>query len=154
MKQVNAKGNALTLKLLKRHPDATIEPPKAGRSLSKSLTVSMFFGHSARLSTNPRQPVTRDRPTDDSIILGAQSVKLLRALKLDPLELRVWALRSPSWTQRQKLPRGRRAENITIFGQKGVTCGVYRTPGANTNAISMARPISRYLALKIRRQLF
>jgi hypothetical protein len=32
MKQVNARGRLLTLKLLKRHPDAPIEPPKVSFS--------------------------------------------------------------------------------------------------------------------------
>jgi len=54
MKQVNARGKLLTLKLLKRHPDAPIEPPKVSLAPIKANSSSSVMG-GARLSINPHQ---------------------------------------------------------------------------------------------------
>jgi DNA repair protein REV1 len=77
MKQVNARGRLLTLKLLKRHPDAPIEPPK-------------FLGHGWCETFNKSAPVFNKggSATDDPAVLGTEAVKLLRAMRLDPVELR------------------------------------------------------------------
>jgi DNA repair protein REV1 len=40
LKQVNAKGRLLTLKLMSRHPDAPIEPPKVSPSSSMSFSAA------------------------------------------------------------------------------------------------------------------
>ncbi|ORX36643.1 hypothetical protein BD324DRAFT_656542 [Kockovaella imperatae] len=77
MKQVNAKGKLLTLKLLSRHPDAPIEPPK-------------FLGHGWCETYNKSSPIHNKggSATDDAEILGIEAIKLLRAMRLDPAELR------------------------------------------------------------------
>ena len=55
-----------------------------------SLTVSQFLGHGWCETFNKSSSIGNKggSPTDDPLILGAESVKLLRAMKLDPLELR------------------------------------------------------------------
>ncbi|ORY33993.1 hypothetical protein BCR39DRAFT_518059 [Naematelia encephala] len=77
MRQVNAKGKLLTLKLLKRHPDAPIEPPK-------------FLGHGWCETFNKSASISNKggSATDDPEILASESIKLLRAMRLDPVELR------------------------------------------------------------------
>ncbi|KAI9639788.1 uncharacterized protein MKK02DRAFT_18867 [Dioszegia hungarica] len=77
MKQVNAKGRLLTLKIMKRHPEAPIEPPK-------------FLGHGWCETFNKSSSVGTKGggSTDDPEILGVEAVKLLRTLGLDPVELR------------------------------------------------------------------
>ncbi|OCF36874.1 hypothetical protein I316_01471 [Kwoniella heveanensis BCC8398] len=77
MKSVGVRGRQITLKLMKRHPDAPIEPPK-------------FLGHGWCETFNRSSPLSgpRGNPTDDASILSRESVKLLRAMKLDPVELR------------------------------------------------------------------
>ncbi|WVW83916.1 hypothetical protein I302_105938 [Kwoniella bestiolae CBS 10118] len=77
MKNVGVKGKQITLKLMKRHPDAPIEPPK-------------FLGHGWCETFNRSSTISGPRgyPTDDPEILARESVKLLKALNLDPVELR------------------------------------------------------------------
>ncbi|WVQ99404.1 hypothetical protein IAU59_006537 [Kwoniella sp. CBS 9459] len=77
MKAVGVRGRQITLKLMKRHPDAPIEPPK-------------FLGHGWCETFNRSLPLSgpRGHPTDDASILSRESVKLLRVMKLDPVELR------------------------------------------------------------------
>lgn len=77
MKQVSAKGRLLTLKLLKRHPDAPVEPPK-------------FLGHGWCETFTKSVPISNKggSATDDPAILGSEAVKLLKAMRLDPVELR------------------------------------------------------------------
>ncbi|KAK8864399.1 hypothetical protein IAR55_001647 [Kwoniella newhampshirensis] len=79
MVNLGVKGRQITLKLLKRHPDAPIEPPK-------------FLGHGWCETFNRSAAISAKGggagPTDDPEILGQESVKLLRAMRLDPVELR------------------------------------------------------------------
>nr|XP_018263083.1 uncharacterized protein I303_04574 [Kwoniella dejecticola CBS 10117]OBR85241.1 hypothetical protein I303_04574 [Kwoniella dejecticola CBS 10117] len=77
MQNLGVKGRQITLKLMKRHPDAPIEPPK-------------FLGHGWCETFNKSSPISgpRGNPTDDGEILARESVKLLKALNLDPVELR------------------------------------------------------------------
>lgn len=77
MKQVNARGRLLTLKLLKRHPDAPIEPPK-------------FLGHGWCETYNKSAAIQNKGgvATDDADVLGIEAVRLLRMMRLDPVELR------------------------------------------------------------------
>ncbi|KIR55797.1 DNA repair protein REV1 [Cryptococcus gattii Ru294] len=77
MKNVGVKGRQITLKLLKRHPDAPIEPPK-------------FLGHGWCETYNRSSllPTSGGGPTDDPKILGTEGVQLLRTLNIDPVELR------------------------------------------------------------------
>ncbi|WRT66366.1 uncharacterized protein IL334_003321 [Kwoniella shivajii] len=78
MKNVNVKGKQITLKLMKRHPEAPIEPPK-------------FLGHGWCETSNRSATLSGPRgggPTDDPEILGKECLRLLRAMRLDPVELR------------------------------------------------------------------
>lgn len=88
MKNVNAKGRLLTLKLMKRHPEAPIEPPKVS-DMSYALLMQ-FLGHGWCETFNKAAPILTKGggSTDDAGILGVEAVKLLRAMKLDPVELR------------------------------------------------------------------
>ncbi|WVQ72585.1 hypothetical protein IAR50_002143 [Cryptococcus sp. DSM 104548] len=74
MKSVGVKGRQVTLKLMRRHPDAPIEPPK-------------FMGH-GWCETHNRSAPLPGVPTDNQAIIAQECVKLLRALRLDPVELR------------------------------------------------------------------
>ncbi|WVQ82365.1 hypothetical protein IAT38_004493 [Cryptococcus sp. DSM 104549] len=76
MKNVGVKGRTVTLKLMRRHPDAPIEPPK-------------FMGHGWCETFNRSAPLlARGASTDDPSVLADESLKLLRALCIDPVELR------------------------------------------------------------------
>ncbi|WVR07039.1 hypothetical protein IAU60_004078 [Kwoniella sp. DSM 27419] len=77
MKNVGAKGKQITLKIMRRHPDASVEPPK-------------FLGHGWCETFNRSAPLMgpRGTATDDQTIFSRECVKLLRAMKLDPVELR------------------------------------------------------------------
>ena len=46
LRQINAKGRLLTLKLLQRHPDAPIEPPKVGEVFHTTSTCSWIVSGS------------------------------------------------------------------------------------------------------------
>ncbi|KAK4685217.1 DNA repair protein REV1, partial [Tremellales sp. Uapishka_1] len=77
MRNVGSKGRLLTLKLMRRHPDAPIEPPKfLGHGWCETFTKSTAIGNKG------------GGATDDPDILGTESVKLLKSLALDPKELR------------------------------------------------------------------
>lgn len=92
MKQVNAKGRLLTLKIMKRHPEAPIEPPKVSVTLpvGESQADGQFLGHGWCETFNKSSSVGTKGggSTDDPEILGVEAVKLLRTLGLDPVELR------------------------------------------------------------------
>ncbi|WWC89310.1 uncharacterized protein L201_004231 [Kwoniella dendrophila CBS 6074] len=77
MKNLAVKGRQITLKLMKRHAEAPVEPPK-------------FLGHGWCEAFNKSAAISgpRGNPTDDPDILGREAVKLLRILSLDPVELR------------------------------------------------------------------
>ncbi|OWZ60274.1 DNA repair protein REV1 [Cryptococcus neoformans c45] len=77
MKNVGVKGRQITLKLLKRHPDAPVEPPK-------------FLGHGWCETYNRSSTLSTPGggPTDDPKVLGTEGVKLLGAMSVDPVELR------------------------------------------------------------------
>nr|XP_019010954.1 uncharacterized protein I206_04259 [Kwoniella pini CBS 10737]OCF49735.1 hypothetical protein I206_04259 [Kwoniella pini CBS 10737] len=77
MQNLGVKGRQITLKLMKRHPDAPIEPPK-------------FLGHGWCETFNKSSAISgsRGNPTDEGEILAKESVKLLKILNLDPTELR------------------------------------------------------------------
>ncbi|EIW70659.1 hypothetical protein TREMEDRAFT_28996 [Tremella mesenterica DSM 1558] len=76
MKSVNARGRLLTLKLMARHPDAPVEPPK-------------FLGHGWCETFNKSAQISKGGlATDDPPIMTEASLRLLRSMKLDPQELR------------------------------------------------------------------
>ncbi|WVN88248.1 uncharacterized protein L203_103449 [Cryptococcus depauperatus CBS 7841] len=77
MKGVGVKGRMITLKLMKRHSDAPIEPPK-------------FLGHGWCEIYTRSSSLTSSRgdATDDPVVLADEAVKLLKTLKIDPVELR------------------------------------------------------------------
>lgn len=89
MKQVNTKGRLLTLKLMKRHPDAPLEPPKVCIPDRRNADAQ-FLGHGWCETFNKSSAVGTKggASTDDPDVLGQEAVKLLRSLGLDPTELR------------------------------------------------------------------
>ena len=91
MKQVNAKGRLLTLKIMSRHPDAPKEPPKVGHfSPGLSEAEVQFLGHGWCETLNKSTSIAGrgGAATDDPDVLGAESMRLLRTMNLDPIELR------------------------------------------------------------------
>jgi DNA repair protein REV1 len=81
----------LTLKLMSRHPEAPIEPPKVSlSSLGSRRADDQFLGHGWCETINKSASIANKggSATDDPVILGTESVKLLRAMKIDPVEMR------------------------------------------------------------------
>ncbi|TXT10566.1 hypothetical protein VHUM_02071 [Vanrija humicola] len=77
LKSIGARGRQLTLKIMSRHPDAPVEPPK-------------FLGHGKCETFNRGGAIAgpRGTATDDAEVIGAEAVKLLASMRLDPVELR------------------------------------------------------------------
>ncbi|WOO83021.1 DNA repair protein rev1 [Vanrija pseudolonga] len=77
LKSIGARGRQLTLKIMSRHPDAPIEPPK-------------FLGHGKCETFNKGGGISgpRGSATDDPEVIGSEAVKLLGSMRLDPIELR------------------------------------------------------------------
>lgn len=73
LRSIGAKGRHLTLKIMVRDKDAPVEPPK-------------FLGHGRCETFNKSAPFARY--TDDGGVVGAECVKLLHGMRLDPVELR------------------------------------------------------------------
>lgn len=76
LKAINVKGRHLTLKIMHRHPEAPVEAPK-------------FLGHGWCETYNRSVSIERrGQATDDAQIIGEEAAKLLKAMRLDPTELR------------------------------------------------------------------
>ncbi|EJT52125.1 hypothetical protein A1Q1_06663 [Trichosporon asahii var. asahii CBS 2479] len=76
LKAINVKGRHMTLKIMHRHPEAPVEAPK-------------FLGHGWCETYNRSVGIERrGQATDDATIIGEEAVKLLKAMRLDPTELR------------------------------------------------------------------
>ncbi|KAG8737367.1 deoxycytidyl transferase [Ceratobasidium sp. 414] len=77
LKAINKRGRTLTLKIMKRHPDAPKE-------------ASKFMGHGKCETFNKTCSIsgTRGSATDDPNIIGREAWKLLQAMAFDPTELR------------------------------------------------------------------
>ncbi|KAG9100820.1 deoxycytidyl transferase [Ceratobasidium sp. 370] len=77
LKVINKRGRTLTLKIMKRHPEAPKEAPK-------------FMGHGKCETFNKTCSISgrRGSATDDPNIIGREAWKLLQAMAFDPTELR------------------------------------------------------------------
>ncbi|QRV86890.1 DNA repair protein REV1 [Ceratobasidium sp. AG-Ba] len=77
LKSINKRGRSLTLKIMKRHPDAPKEAPK-------------FMGHGKCETFNRTSSISgpRGSATDDPDLIGREAWKLLQAMAFDPTELR------------------------------------------------------------------
>ncbi|KAG8714193.1 deoxycytidyl transferase [Ceratobasidium sp. 394] len=77
LKAINKRGRTLTLKIMKRHPNAPKEAPK-------------FMGHGKCETFNKTCLISgaRGSATDDPSIIGREAWKLLQAMAFDPTELR------------------------------------------------------------------
>jgi len=76
---------------MSRHPEAPIEPPKVRLSTLGSRRADVqFLGHGWCETINKSASIANKggSATDDPVILGTGSVKLLRAMKVDPVEMR------------------------------------------------------------------
>jgi DNA repair protein REV1 len=73
LQSIGARGRHLTLKIMARDPAAPVEPPK-------------FLGHGRCETFNKSSPLARH--TDSAETIGAECLKLLHAMRLDPVELR------------------------------------------------------------------
>lgn len=70
---IGAAGQHVTLKIMTRHPDAPLEPPKfLGHGKCETVNKSTLLSHHA----------------DDGKVIGRECVKLLASMRLDPTELR------------------------------------------------------------------
>ncbi|KAF7312418.1 DNA repair protein [Mycena indigotica] len=74
---VNVLGRSLTLKVMKRHPDAPVEGPK-------------FMGHGKCEDFSKQVPLSGPggRATSDGKIIGEIAYKLLKSFRFDPQDLR------------------------------------------------------------------
>ncbi|PVG02317.1 DNA repair protein [Serendipita vermifera] len=78
LKAIDMKGRLLTLKVMKRHPEAPVEAPK-------------FMGHGICETFSKSGPISdpKDRgPTSHPEVIGEAAWTLLQSLKFDPTELR------------------------------------------------------------------
>ncbi|KZO95126.1 DNA repair protein [Calocera viscosa TUFC12733] len=100
LKNVNMKGRLMTLKVMKRHPDAPIEAPK-------------FMGHGSCDSFSKSNPIGArgGAATDDADIIGEEAWKLMKSFGFDSRELRGLGI------QIQKLEGGLGGEAPTGAGQ-------------------------------------
>jgi len=77
---------------MSRHPEAPIEPPKVSSITSRHRKRAdfQFLGHGWCETINKSAAIANKggSATDDPLILGTESVKLLRAMKIDPVEMR------------------------------------------------------------------
>lgn len=73
LRNIGARGRQITLKLMVRHPDAPLEPPK-------------FLGHGKCETVNKGGPLRC--LTDDEGVIGSEAVRIFLSLRLDPVELR------------------------------------------------------------------
>lgn len=56
MKQVNAKGRLLTLKVMSRHPEAPVEPPKVSSAQYIADSSFLVMDGARRLTSLPQSP--------------------------------------------------------------------------------------------------
>jgi DNA repair protein REV1 len=78
LKAIDMKGRVLTLKVMKRHPEAPVEAPK-------------FMGHGICETFSKSGPISdpKDRgPTNHPEVIGEAAWTLLQSFKFDPTELR------------------------------------------------------------------
>ncbi|KAJ1309400.1 hypothetical protein OPQ81_006177 [Rhizoctonia solani] len=77
LKDINTAGRSLTLKIMKRHPDAPKEAPK-------------FMGHGKCETFNKTCSISgpRGSATNDPDIIGREAWRLLYSMRFDPSELR------------------------------------------------------------------
>jgi len=77
---------------MSRHPEAPIEPPKVSLSTlgDRIRANDQFLGHGWCETINKSASIANKggSATDDPAILASESVKLLRAMKVDPVEMR------------------------------------------------------------------
>ncbi|BEI93738.1 uncharacterized protein CcaverHIS019_0601970 [Cutaneotrichosporon cavernicola] len=73
LKAIGAKGRHVTLKIMARDPNSPVEPPK-------------FLGHGHCETFNKSAPLARH--TNDGAMIGAECIKLLHGMLLNPVELR------------------------------------------------------------------
>ncbi|KAJ7650454.1 hypothetical protein FB45DRAFT_18894 [Roridomyces roridus] len=73
LKEVKTLGRQITLKIMKRHPEAPVEGPK-------------FLGHGRCEVFNKSRPL--DRATSDSDIIAERAWDMLKSFNFDPTELR------------------------------------------------------------------
>lgn len=84
LQALSMKGRQLTLKVMKRHPEAPVEAPKfMGHGICESFSKSINIGESA-----PTNRGRQDVATNSADILGEMAWKLLLDFNFDPKELR------------------------------------------------------------------
>ncbi|KAL1409176.1 deoxycytidyl transferase [Vanrija albida] len=105
LKSIGARGRQLTLKIMSRHPDAPIEPPK-------------FLGHGKCETFNKGGAISgpRGTATDDPEVIGVEAVKLLGSMRLDPVELRGVGIQVTKLEFSTGLPKGQGLLS-TMFGK-------------------------------------
>ncbi|KAH8114089.1 DNA/RNA polymerase [Phellopilus nigrolimitatus] len=77
LSEIEMRGRSLTLKIMKRDPDAPVEPPK-------------FLGHGCCNIFNKQANLSSadGRATSDALVIGQQAWRLLKSVAFDPRELR------------------------------------------------------------------
>ncbi|GJJ11932.1 hypothetical protein Clacol_006170 [Clathrus columnatus] len=119
LKKINKYGRSLTLKIMVREPNAPVEAPK-------------FLGHGICETVNKSTIIEGPggKATADENIIGEHSVRLLRAMHLDPKELRGVGIHvqkleeeSAAGSSGQTLLPFKRAETPTTFTNPPVAMG-------------------------------
>ncbi|CAE6474479.1 unnamed protein product [Rhizoctonia solani] len=102
LKCINKTGRSLTLKIMKRHPDAPKEAPK-------------FMGHGKCETFNKTCTISGPRglATNDPDIIGREAWKLLLSMRFDPSELRGIGIQIQKLDDAEK-PMG---SGVAIHGQ-------------------------------------
>ncbi|KZT59731.1 DNA repair protein [Calocera cornea HHB12733] len=128
LKNVNMKGRLMTLKVMKRHPDAPIEAPK-------------FMGHGICDSFSKSTPISAKGgfATDDADLIGEEAWKLLKSFGFDSRELRGLGI------QIQKLEGGLGGDAPTGAGQGILAFQKVPSPSKRARDVSDAvtEPVSK-----------
>ncbi|QRW26746.1 DNA repair protein REV1 [Rhizoctonia solani] len=133
LRRANKVGKSLTLKIMKRHPDAPKEAPKA------SQLQLFFMGHGKCETFNKTCAISglHGSATNDPDIIGREAWKLLHSMHFDPCELRGIGI------QIQKLDNAEKsvAVGIAIHGQlaKGFHRALAKANAIKTRPAEVAR---------------
>ncbi|CAE6479973.1 unnamed protein product [Rhizoctonia solani] len=102
LRSVNKMGRSLTLKIMKRHPDAPIEAPK-------------FMGHGKCETFSKTCSISGPRglATNDPDIIGREAWKLLHSMHFDPTELRGIGIQIQKLDETEKLT----GAGVVVHGQ-------------------------------------
>ncbi|KAF8602805.1 DNA repair protein [Ceratobasidium sp. AG-I] len=138
LKAINKRGRTLTLKIMKRHPNAPREAPK-------------FMGHGKCETFNKTGSISgaRGAATDDPNIIGREAWKLLQAMDFDPTELRGIGIQIQKLAEADgsTIPRAAAAQGQLAMRFKQVAAKA--NTGRQSVSVDAPRPASPILAPEV-----